>query len=103
MAFSFSGQGGNYDPLLERVTLSDGENNNNVITAQLSGGTSDGTFQVLPDPSPPSISDPNVRVEKVISGLDSPTSMAFLDKDDIIITQKDDGKVRLVSNGMLQP
>jgi glucose/arabinose dehydrogenase len=103
MAFSFSGQGGNYDPLLERVTLSDGENNNNVITAQLSGGTSDGTFQVLPDPSPPSISDPNVRVEKVISGLDSPTSMAFLDKDDIIITQKDDGKVRLVSNGVLQP
>lgn len=103
MAFSFSGQGGNYDTLLERVSLSGGENNNNVVTAQLSGGTSDGTFQVLPDPSPPSISDPNVRVEKVISGLDSPTSMAFLDNDDIIITQKDDGKVRLVSNGVLQP
>jgi glucose/arabinose dehydrogenase len=103
MAFSFSGQGGNYDTFLERVTLSGGENNNNVVTAQLSGGSSDGTFQVLPDPSPPSISDPNVRVEKVISGLDSPTSMAFLDNDDIIITQKDDGKVRLVSNGVLQP
>jgi len=103
MAFSFSGQGGNYDTFLERVTLSGGENNNNVVTAQLSGSTSDSTFQVLPDPSPPSISDPNVRVEKVISGLDSPTSMAFLDNDDIIITQKDDGKVRLVSNGVLQP
>src|SRR5215210_629844 len=103
MASSFSGHGGNYDTLLERVTLSGGEINNNVVTAQLSGSTSDGTFQVLPDPSPPSISDPNVRVEKVISGLDSPTSMAFLDKDDIIITQKDDGKVRLVSNGVLQP
>jgi len=103
MAFSFSGQGGNYDAFLERVTLSGGENNNNVVTAQLSGSTSDSTFQVLPDPSPPSISDPNVRVEKVISGLDSPTSMAFLDNDDIIITQKDDGKVRLVSNGVLQP
>jgi aldose sugar dehydrogenase len=103
MAFSFSGQGGNYDTFLERVTLSGGGNNNNVVTAQLNGGTSDGTFQVLPDPSPPSISDPNVRVEKVISGLDSPTSMAFLDNDDIIITQKDDGKVRLVSNGVLQP
>ena len=103
MAFSFSGQGGNYDTLLDRVSLSGGENDNNVVTAQLSGGTSDSTFQVLPDPSPPSISDPNVRVEKVISGLDSPTSMAFLDNDDIIITQKDDGKVRLVSNGILQP
>jgi glucose/arabinose dehydrogenase len=103
MAFSFSGQGGNYDTLLERVSLSGGENNNNVVTVQLSGGTSDGAFQVLPDPSPPSIADPNVRVEKVISGLESPTSMAFLDNDDIIITQKDDGKVRLVSNGVLQP
>jgi glucose/arabinose dehydrogenase len=103
MAFGFSGPGGNYNTLLESVSLSGGENNNNVVTAQLSGGTSDSTFQVLPDPSPPSISDPNVRVEKVISGLDSPTSMAFLDNDDIIITQKDDGKVRLVSNGVLQP
>jgi aldose sugar dehydrogenase len=103
MAFGFSGLGGNYNTLLESVSLSGGENNNNVVTAQLSGGTSDSTFQVLPDPSPPSISDPNVRVEKVISGLDSPTSMAFLDNDDIIITQKDDGKVRLVSNGVLQP
>src|SRR3712207_5745119 len=32
-----------------------------------------------------------------------PTSMAFLDNDDIIITQKDNGRVRLVSNGVLQP
>src|SRR5215208_3917506 len=103
MAFGFSGPGGNYNTLLESVSLSGGENNNNVVTAQLSGGTSNSTFQVLPDPSPPSMSDPNVRVEKVISGLDSPTSMAFLDNDDIIITQKDDGKVRLVSNGVLQP
>jgi len=29
--------------------------------------------------------------------------MAFLDNDDIIITQKDDGEVRLVLNGILQP
>jgi glucose/arabinose dehydrogenase len=29
--------------------------------------------------------------------------MAFLDNDDIIITQKDNGRVRLVSNGVLQP
>jgi glucose/arabinose dehydrogenase len=57
----------------------------------------------LPDPTPPTLSDPNIRVEKVIAGLESPTSMAFLDNDDIIITQKDNGRVRLVSNGVLQP
>jgi aldose sugar dehydrogenase len=80
-----------------------GNGNNNVIPAQLSSGNSNNTFQPLPDPTPPTISDPNVRVEKVISGLEMPTSMAFLDNDDIIITQKDNGRVRLVSNGILQP
>jgi aldose sugar dehydrogenase len=80
-----------------------GEENINVIPAQLSSGNSNNTFQVLPDPTPPTLSDPNIRVEKVIAGLESPTSMGFLDNDDIIITQKDNGRVRLVSNGVLQP
>jgi glucose/arabinose dehydrogenase len=80
-----------------------GDENINVIPAQFSSGNSNNTFQVLPDPTPPTLSDPNIRVEKVIEGLESPTSMAFLDNDDIIITQKDNGRVRLVSNGVLQP
>jgi glucose/arabinose dehydrogenase len=80
-----------------------GDENINVIPTQLSSGNSNNTFQVLPDPTPPTLSDPNIRVEKVIAGLESPTSMAFLDNDDIIITQKDNGRVRLVSNGVLQP
>jgi aldose sugar dehydrogenase len=104
IAYSFSGLSENNNRLLERASLSAGEGeNNNVITAQLSSGNSNSTFQVLPDPTPPTIADPSIRVEKVISGLESPTSMAFLDNDDIIITQKDDGKVRLVLNGILQP
>lgn len=61
------------------------------------------TFSVLPDPSPPTILDAGLKVEKVISGLVLPTSMAFLDYDDILILQKDNGMVRLVSNGVLQP
>ena len=104
IAFSFSGLSENNNRLLEKYSLSGAENNdNNVISVQLSSGASSNTFQVLPDPAPPSISDPNITVQKVISGLQSPTSMAFLDNDSIIITQKDDGKVRLVSNGILQP
>jgi glucose/arabinose dehydrogenase len=88
--------------LIQKASLS-GDMSNNLVTAQLSSEHSNNTFQVLPDPSPPSISDPNIRVEKVITGLEMPTSMAFLGNDDIIITQKDNGRVRLVSNGMLQP
>jgi len=61
------------------------------------------TFTVLADPDPPRISDAGLKVEKVIEGLALPTSMVFLDQDDILILQKNDGKVRLVSNGALQP
>ena len=92
----------NNNRLVQKASPS-GYENNNVIPAQLSSGNSNNTFQVLPDPTPPTLSDPNIRVEKVIAGLESPTSMAFLDNDDIIITQKDNGRVRLVSNGVLQP
>jgi glucose/arabinose dehydrogenase len=68
----------------------------------ISGNSSD-NFRVLPDPDPPSISDFGLKFEKVIEGLSLPTSMAFLDHDDILILQKDNGMVRLVLNGVLQP
>src|SRR5687768_3214580 len=61
------------------------------------------TFSVLPDPSPPMILDSELRVEKVIEGLALPTSMAFIDHDDVLILQKDNGMVRFVSDGVLQP
>ena len=102
IAFSFWEVPQNNEGLVQKASLT-GDGNNNVIPAQLSSGNSNNTFQPLPDPSPPTLSDPNIRVERVITGLEMPTSMAFLDNDDIIITQKDNGIVRLVSNGVLQP
>jgi glucose/arabinose dehydrogenase len=102
IAFSFWEVHENSKRLVQKVAPI-GNGNNNVIPAQLSSGNSNNTFQPLPDPTPPTISDPNIRVEMVITGLEMPTSMAFLDNDDIIITQKDNGRVRLVSNGALQP
>ena len=95
---------------IEKASLSAGYDNNNIVPIQLSinstntsSRSGDNAFQVLPDTTPPSISDPNIRVEKVITGLEFPTSMAFLDNDDIIITEKENGRVRLVSDGILQP
>ena len=103
MAFNFWGADDNKRHM-EKASVSAGDINN-IVPVQLSSGSSsnNNTFQVLPDATPPSISDPSIRVEKVITGLETPTSMAFLDNDDIIITQKDNGMVRLVSNGILQP
>ena len=45
--------------------------------------------------------DPTLKVESVVSGLSSPTSMAFLNDNNILVLEKD-GNVRLVSNGQLQ-
>src|ERR671924_985069 len=45
--------------------------------------------------------DPNLRVETVVTGLSSPTSMAFIDNSNILVLEKG-GQVRLVSNGVLQ-
>jgi aldose sugar dehydrogenase len=103
IAFSFWEVHENNDELTQKASSSGNGNDNLIIPTQLSSGNSNNTFQVLPDPTPPTISDPNLRLEKVIEGLEMPTSMAFLDNNDIIITQKDNGWIRLVSNGMLQP
>jgi len=50
----------------------------------------------------PSVIDPNFSVETVVSDLDSPTTMAFLGPDDILVLQLDDGKVMRVLSGELQ-
>ena len=50
----------------------------------------------------PSISMPNLTAELVLDGLSSPTSIAFLDENNILLLEKE-GIVRLISNGQLQP
>src|SRR5918992_1526829 len=49
----------------------------------------------------PSVSDTILNVEAAVEGLSSPTSMAFLDDNNILVLEKE-GSVRLVSNGVLQ-
>ncbi|HZD34810.1 MAG TPA: hypothetical protein VE130_06360, partial [Nitrososphaeraceae archaeon] len=50
----------------------------------------------------PVFKDPNLRAELITEGLSSPTSMAFIDNDNILVLEKNTGEVRLVSNGTLQ-
>jgi aldose sugar dehydrogenase len=50
----------------------------------------------------PIIVDSSVKVELVISGLSSPTSMAFVDPQNLLVLEKNSGEVRLVSNGELK-
>ena len=39
----------------------------------------------------PTVNDDNLRVELVSSGLDFPTSMAFLGPEDILVLEKNEG------------
>jgi aldose sugar dehydrogenase len=50
----------------------------------------------------PVFKDHNLRAELITEGLSSPTSMAFVDSDNILVLEKNTGEVRLVSNGTLQ-
>ncbi|MGE5661291.1 MAG: PQQ-dependent sugar dehydrogenase [Ignavibacteriales bacterium] len=50
----------------------------------------------------PSVSEPSLTTELVLDGLSSPTSIAFLDENNILLLEKE-GSVRLISNGQLQP
>jgi aldose sugar dehydrogenase len=46
--------------------------------------------------------DPLLEVAQLVSGLHSPTIMAFIGPDDILVLQKNDGKVRRIIGGELQ-
>lgn len=49
----------------------------------------------------PSTKDPNLKVEKIVTGLDFPVQMEFVGND-ILVIQKNDGDVRIVKDGILQ-
>jgi glucose/arabinose dehydrogenase len=49
----------------------------------------------------PVINDPNIMAQMVTEGLSSPTSIAFMDSNNILVLEKS-GSVRLISNGVLQ-
>src|SRR5918996_1199252 len=42
----------------------------------------------------PIVNDPNLKIEIVFKGIEFPTSMTFLDQDDILVLEKNNGVVR---------
>ena len=49
----------------------------------------------------PSLVDSNLHLRTVVSGLEQPTSMAFLGADDILVLEKASGKVKRVTGGVV--
>jgi glucose/arabinose dehydrogenase len=50
----------------------------------------------------PSVKDNSLKVEQVTTGLSFPTSMAFIDNNNILVLEKNTDHVRLISNGIMQ-
>src|SRR6478752_6603971 len=54
-------------------------------------------------PQGPTMNDSHLKAEVVFKGIKFPTSMAFLDPNDILVLEKNEGTVRRIVNGsMLQ-
>src|SRR5919202_6013663 len=52
---------------------------------------------------PTILKDPNLEVELVAQGLRTPTSMAFLGPNDILVMEKESGTVQRIVNGQMHP
>src|SRR2546427_7840148 len=50
----------------------------------------------------PSAKDNSLKVEQVTNGLSFPTSMTFIDNNNILVLEKNTGLVRLISSGIIQ-
>ncbi|MBI2818323.1 MAG: PQQ-dependent sugar dehydrogenase [Acidobacteria bacterium] len=50
----------------------------------------------------PTVVDPKLAVRTVVSGLDASISMAFVGTNDLLVLEKNTGKVKRVTNGVVQ-
>ncbi len=53
-------------------------------------------------PNGPTVKDNNLVVENVTGGFEKPTSMTFLGPNDILVTEKETGKVMRIIDGQIQ-
>lgn len=56
-----------------------------------------------PERGPNVINDTKLKIETVVTGLNLPTSMSFLGRNDILVLEKNNGTVKRVVNGSVMP
>lgn len=63
------------------------------------------TLEKYIDPLPegPTLNDANLNLEEISTGLDLPTGMTFAGPNDILVTEKNTGIVKRITNGQLNP
>src|SRR5919202_4726351 len=102
--------------------IPNGNNNNNPALTSPSPSfnlfnTSNASSIISPPPPPlthntrarasltgPTLNDPDLKVERIIDGtFDDATSMAFLGPNDILVLEKNTGKIHRILNGKILP
>jgi uncharacterized repeat protein (TIGR01451 family) len=82
-------------PIINTATVSgsesDSDSTNNTATT---------TTLIQPAAPSPTMLDDNLTVSSVITGLDQPTSMAFIGPNDFLVLEKATGKVKRIVNGV---
>jgi aldose sugar dehydrogenase len=63
--------------------------------------TASATTLIQPAALSPTMLDDNLTVSTVITGLDQPTSLAFIGPNDFLVLEKASGKVKRIVNGLL--
>jgi uncharacterized repeat protein (TIGR01451 family) len=81
-------------------------NTASVSATEMDPDTSDNSVTIQTNvnapASGPSMLDPHLSVNTVVSGLSQPTMMAFLSNNDFFVLEKNTGKVQRVTNGVVQ-
>jgi aldose sugar dehydrogenase len=75
----------------------------NVVLLNGIGETSPAYAKESIQTGSPTVKDPTLKIEKVFDGLKFPTAMAFLDTNDILVLEKNNGTVQRVINGKILP
>jgi aldose sugar dehydrogenase len=57
--------------------------------------------RVIAQAPEPTMTHPDLAVRTVVTGLDSPTTMAFIGRNDMLVLEKNTGKVQRVVNGKI--
>ena len=71
------------------------------IDSDSTNNTASATTLIQPAAPSPVMLDDNLTVSTVITGLDQPTSMAFIGTNDFLVLEKASGKVKRIVNGLL--
>lgn len=67
-----------------------------ALSASLGGGAASA------QPAGPTMLDPGLSVRTVVSGLTTPTTLAFIGADDLLVLEKNTGRVQRVTGGAVQ-